>query len=177
VIARVRPELRDDRIDSPVGSELVGELLDELVRRYGGPDPDAPSPHDLAPPGGAFFVAWLEDVAVGCGGVRAYTGDAGAVGEIKRMYTRPAARRSGVARALLVAIEERAVGLGYARLVLETGTRQPEAIRLYESFGYEPVTPYGQYRDHPESRCFGKDLGLASSPRVRRPRVRPRARS
>ena len=149
------PELRDDRIDSAIAGVLVGELLEELVQRYGGPDPDAPAPHDLAPPRGAFLVAWVEGAAVGCGGVRAHEGR---VGEIKRMYTRPAARRTGVARALLGAIEDRARAIGYVRLVLETGTRQPEAIGLYESFGYEAISPYGQYRDHPESRCFGKVL-------------------
>jgi len=149
------PDLRDDRIDSPVGSELVMELLGELAARYGGPDPDAPSPHDLAPPAGAFLVAWIDGVAVGCGGVRAHDAE---IGEIKRMYTRPSARRRGVGRVLLGSIEERARALGYVRLVLETGTRQPEAIALYESSGYEPIRPYGYYKDHPESRCFAKDL-------------------
>jgi GNAT superfamily N-acetyltransferase len=147
--------LVDDRIDSPVGRDLVLELLRELEARYGGPDPDEPSPSDLAPPHGAFVVAWIDDQAVGCGGVRAYDGD---VGEIKRMYTRPGSRRRGVACLLLDAIEERARGLGYTRLVLETGTKQPEAMALYESFGYASITPYGQYADYPDSRCFGRDL-------------------
>jgi GNAT superfamily N-acetyltransferase len=132
------------------------ELLVELAARYGGPDPDAPPPHDLAPPRGAFLVAWLDGAAVGCAGVRAHERD---VGEIKRMYTRPAARRCGVARALLGAIEQRAQTLGYVRLVLETGTEQPEAIALYESSGYALIDGYGQYRDFPQSRCFAKDLG------------------
>jgi GNAT superfamily N-acetyltransferase len=152
---RSEPRLLDDRIDSPVGRELVMELLVELASRYGGPDPDEPSPSDLAPPAGAFLVAWLQEAPVGCGGVRAHDG---AVGEIKRMYTRPSARRRGVARVLLGAIEDRARALGYARLLLETGTRQPEAIGLYESFGYAPIRPYGQYKDYPDSRCFAKDL-------------------
>jgi len=149
------PRLLDDRIDSPVGRELVMELLTELAARYGGPDPDEPSPADLAPPRGCFLVAWLAGDAVGCGGVRAYDGD---VGEIKRMYTRPGTRRRGIGRTLLDGIEERARTLGYARLVLETGTRQPEAITLYESFGYRLITSYGQYKDYPDSRCFAKDL-------------------
>ena len=80
------------------------------------------------------------------------------VGEIKRMYTRPEARRRGIARTLLAALEVRAVGLGYRRLVLETGTKQPEAMTLYEALGYAPIAPYGQYKDFPDSRCFAKAL-------------------
>jgi GNAT superfamily N-acetyltransferase len=151
------PRLVEDRIDSTIGGELVMELLTELAERYGGPDPDEPSPADLAPPRGAFLVAWFGDDAVGCGGVR---GREGGTGEIKRMYTRPMARRLGVGRALLAEIEHRAGGLGYRRLVLETGTKQPEAIELYRSFGYELIESYGQYKDHPESRCYRKDLGV-----------------
>jgi GNAT superfamily N-acetyltransferase len=155
-----RGEIRlvDDRIDSPVGAELVAELLDELAARYGGPDPDEPTPLDLSPPRGAFFVAWVDGVAAGCGGVRAYDGDDRAVGEIKRMYTRPSVRRRGIARRLLGAIERRARDLGYTRLVLETGTKQPEAMELYVAAGYAPITPYGEYKDYPESRCYAKDL-------------------
>jgi GNAT superfamily N-acetyltransferase len=149
--------LADDRLDSPVGRELVGELLAELAARYGDEDPDEPSALDLAPPHGAFLVAWVAGTALGCGGVRVFDGN---VGEIKRMYTRPTARRRGVARVLLAAIEARARTLGYERLVLETGTKQPEAMALYESFGYEPITPYGEYKDYPQSRCYGKDLAL-----------------
>ena len=74
------------------------------------------------------------------------------------MYVRPAARRSGVARTLLAAIESRARELGYDRLILETGEQQPEAIALYRATGYEAIEPYGTYKDSPFSRCFAKSL-------------------
>ena len=149
------PRLSPDRIDSAVGTPLVLELLQDLAERYGGPDPDEPSPADLAPPRGAFLVAWLGGDAVGCGGIR-FASEG--TGELKRMYTRPTARRRGVARALLAALETEAVTLGYDRLILETGTKQPEAIALYESAGFVPIASYGQYQDYPDSRCFAKDL-------------------
>jgi GNAT superfamily N-acetyltransferase len=102
-----------------------------------------------------FLVAWVDDRAVGCGGVRAHDGD---IGELKRMYVQPAYRRTGVGRAVLAALEARARALGYARLRLETGVRQPEAIALYRAAGYEPIEAYGLYRDEPMSRCFEKRI-------------------
>ena len=43
-------------------------------------------------------------------------------------------------------------------MVLETGIEQPEAIKLYQSSGYEPVEKFGTYADSPLQRCFGKRL-------------------
>jgi GNAT superfamily N-acetyltransferase len=151
-----RLRLEVDRIDSEVGGALVTALLDDLRARYGAEDPDRPDPAELAPPAGIFLVAWLGDDAVGCGGVRAHRGDAG---ELKRMYVKPEFRRHGIARAVLAELEAHAHDLGYTRLRLETGVRQPEAIELYRAAGYEPIEPYGLYRDEPMSRCFEKRLG------------------
>jgi GNAT superfamily N-acetyltransferase len=74
------------------------------------------------------------------------------------MYTAPEARRRGVSRAVLERLELIAAELGYRRLRLETGTAQPEAVALYESHGWERITPYGRYKDSPSSVCFAKDL-------------------
>lgn len=147
--------LVEDRIDSEIGAMLVRELLADLAVRYGSDDIENPRPEELAPPHGAFFVVWRAEVPVGCGGVRHH--DVG-VGEIKRMYTRPEVRRSGVARTLVAAIEARALAIGYERLVLETATEQPEAIELYHALGYEPMAPYGAYLEYPNTRCFTKTL-------------------
>jgi GNAT superfamily N-acetyltransferase len=153
VPARLRLEV--DRLDSEAGGALVDALLDDLRARYGAEDPDRPGPADFGPPSGVFLVAWVGDEPVGCGGVRAHRGD---VGELKRMYVKPGARRKGVARAVLVELEARARDLGYLRLRLETGVRQPEAIALYRAAGYEPIEPYGLYRDEPLSRCLEKRI-------------------
>ncbi len=151
------PRIADDRLDSPAAAPLARALLDELEARYGEPDPDPDhlTADDLAPPDGAFVVAWLDGDAVGCGGLRRY--DDGA-GELKRMYVAPPARGRGVARQVLDELEARARGLGYDRLLLETGVLQPEAISLYTSAGYEPIERYGFYRTSPLSRCFAKTL-------------------
>jgi GNAT superfamily N-acetyltransferase len=124
--------------------------------RYGQPDElDGLAAAQLTPPSGTFIVAWMDDAAVGCGGLRRIDD---ATGEIKRMFVAADARRRGVARALLAELEATARSLGYTRLVLETGIKQPEAIALYEAHGYKPIEPYGLYKDSPLSRCFAKSL-------------------
>jgi GNAT superfamily N-acetyltransferase len=146
-----------DRIDGRHGAALAAAHLAEMEVRYGEPDEwDGLDPDQLAPPHGTFLVAWLEDVAAGCGGLRRIDDT---TGEIKRMFVTADARRRGIARGVLAELEATARSLGYTRLILETGVKQPEAIALYESHGYEPITPYGAYKDSPLSRCFGKNLG------------------
>ena len=148
--------LERDRLDSAAGVALAAAHLAEMMLRYGEEDePDGLEPDQLALPHGAFLVAWQGVTAVGCGGLRRIDPH---VGEIKRMYVAPASRRSGVARAILTELEVQALDLGYERLILETGTKQPEAIALYSSHGYEQIKPYGVYRDSPFSRCFAKNL-------------------
>jgi GNAT superfamily N-acetyltransferase len=155
------PVVRDDRLDSIVAEPMTRALFDELLERYGFPDadPDGLTADALAAPTGAFVVAWLGDAAVGCGGVRRY-GDG--VGELKRMYVTPAFRGRGVSRLVLGELEARAWALGYRRLVLETGVRQPEALRLYETAGYTAIEPYGFYRTSPLSRCYAKTLVVSA---------------
>jgi GNAT superfamily N-acetyltransferase len=75
------------------------------------------------------------------------------------MFTVEGARRRGISRVVLAHLEDRAAALGYRRLVLETGTAQPEALALYEASGWVRITAYGHYRDSPESICFAKELG------------------
>ncbi len=129
-----------------------------MSRRYGGGGEVSGSPIDadqFRPPTGAFLVAWLDDEAVACAGVRAL---GGLRAELKRFFVAEDARRSGIGRRLLHAVEEVATELGYRDLWLETGSKQPEAIALYEGAGYSPIANYGEYQDEPGSRCFARPL-------------------
>ncbi len=74
------------------------------------------------------------------------------------MFVEPEMRRLGIGRKIMSALEEIARELKYDALQLETGLRQPPAIRLYASAGYERIAPYGRYRDDPLSVCFKKNL-------------------
>jgi GNAT superfamily N-acetyltransferase len=104
-----------------------------------------------------FLVAWANGEPVACGALRPLHDDP-TVGEIKRMYTRPAGRRQGLSRRLLLRLEEVALELGYPRLQLETGLAQPEAMALYESEGWARIESYGFYKHSPQSVCYGKVL-------------------
>lgn len=87
-----------------------------------------------------------DGVAAGCGGVEIGDGDA----EVKRIFTRPALRRRGVAQALLQRLEAEARDVGATVLRLETGTHQPEAIALYER-PFVRCAPFGRYAEMPPS--------------------------
>ena len=72
------------------------------------------------------------------------------------MYTVPAWRGRGVAAAVLAELESRARAFGYPTMRIETGDRQPGAIRLYERSGYRPIPPFGPYVAWADSVCFEK---------------------
>jgi GNAT superfamily N-acetyltransferase len=78
--------------------------------------------------------------------------------EVKRMYTLPPYRGKGIATLVLGELEKWAADLSYAKCVLETGKKQPEAIMLYQKNGYRIITNYGQYVGIENSVCFEKEL-------------------
>ncbi|WP_230394361.1 GNAT family N-acetyltransferase [Plantactinospora alkalitolerans] len=150
--------MRSERYDSPVARELVGAALADLATRYGGEGDETPvAPSEFVPPSGAFLVAYLDGVPVGCAGWRSH-GNSGEVAELKRLYVASTARGRGIARSLLAAVERSARGYGRRRLILECGDRQPEAIALYQRSGYERIEDFGFYRDEPDVLSFGRSL-------------------
>ena len=156
-------ELRTVGYDHPDVGVLVAAVQREYVNRYGDEDATPVDPSEFAPPCGFFTVGYVGGEPVACGGWRARDsgsdpalcdGDA----EVKRMFVLVTHRGRGFARAVLSELERTAAAAGRRRAVLETGTRQPEAIALYASAGYVPMANFGVYRDAPNSRCYAKDL-------------------
>jgi putative acetyltransferase len=78
--------------------------------------------------------------------------------EIKRMYTRPEARGTGYAHAVLEALETWAKELGFTSAVLETSVRLEAANRLYERAGYLRIPNFPPYENVEDSVCFRKEL-------------------
>jgi len=100
-------------------------------------------------------IAYEGEQPVSCGAIKEFSNDAM---EVKRMYTRPESRGKGIALQILAELEKWAAELGYKKCVLETGKRQPEAIRLYEKSGYKIIPNYGQYAGVENSVCFEKEI-------------------
>ena len=154
-------------LTSSVAEELIRALNAELAARY--PEPGAThfrlDPDEVAPGAGVFVVARLDGRPVGCGALRclrepALVRELGpAVGELKRMYVVPEMRGRGIGRAVLARLEEEARTLRLTRLVLETGTRQQEALALYRDAGFTAMPAYGEYASSPAtSVCLEKRL-------------------
>jgi len=151
-------DIRRSALSSPDAAGLVAALNAELTATF--PEPGAThfslSSTQVEAGDGAFLVAYVDDVAVGCGAVRRLDGE---TAELKRMYVAPSVRGQGIGRALVEALERDARLLGVTRIVLETGTRLTPAIKLYEAMGYAPIPLFGEYLSSPAtSLCFGKSL-------------------
>ncbi len=101
------------------------------------------------------LVAYEDQTPIGCGAIKAFDEK---TMEVKRMYVLPKARGKGIASQLLQELEAWAKELTYEKCVLETGKRQPEAIRLYQKNNYQIIPNYGQYQNVENSLCFGKEL-------------------
>ncbi len=135
--------VRAEAADSLIAVRLVDAMVTEMDQLYGqapgGGVGSGASPSDFTPPTGAFLVIYAGGKPVAGGGLKR---DDDGVAEIKRMYVVPGARRQGLGRRLLEALEDRARELGYARIRLDTGARQPHAQAMYERAGYHPIDNY-----------------------------------
>lgn len=100
-------------------------------------------------------VAYEKEEAVGCGAFKDYET---AVVEIKRMFVQPQHRGKGIAGLMLTELEQWAKELQNTSCVLETGKKQPEAIRLYQKSGYTIIPNYGQYAGIDNSVCMKKEI-------------------
>ena len=143
-IRRVDPEHPDARY-------CLAEYVAELNRRAErGFDPSVGAtalPHEVRPPAGQFFVAYLHGEAIGCGAVKHHT-DAPA--EIKRMWIAPAARGLGLGRRLLETLEACARASGARVAHIETSAVLTEALALYRSTGWIEVPAFNEepFADH-----------------------------
>ncbi|MGI8848527.1 MAG: GNAT family N-acetyltransferase [Candidatus Dormibacteria bacterium] len=149
-------QLRPVSLTDPLVQPLINGLTQEYERRYGVNDEMAAyEPASFDPPGGYFVVLERGGRTAAGGGFRRLDQR---TAEIKRMWTDPDQRRRGHGRRVLASLEDEASRQGFARLRLETGTAQPEAIALYASAGYVQIPGYGRYQDSPDSLSFEKAL-------------------
>ena len=143
-ITAVDPEHPDARY-------CLAEYVAELNRRSErGFDPSVGAtalPHEVRPPAGQFFVAYLHGEAIGCGAVKHH---AGAPTEIKRMWIAPSARGLGLGRRLLEQLEACALASGARVAHIETSAVLTEALALYRATGWVEVPAFNDepFADH-----------------------------
>lgn len=168
--------VRRVRASDPLVRPLLRELSAEYTERYGSTGgavheellryPDA----EFEPPYGSFLLLTDGATAVAGGAIRRY--DA-VTAEVKRVWTHSRRRRQGLARRVMAALEAEARRLGYARMYLTTGPRQPEARGLYLATGYTPL--FDVARDPLEigPLPFAKTLAVRATPRSAARRAAP----
>ncbi len=143
---------------SEIATRLLHEFSSDIAHRYadlGEGEPDSFNPADLLLPGHAFVLASRDGDPVGCGALCPLDAR---TAEFRRIYVSPTARRLGMGRSILTELERLSSCLGYRTIFLETGVRQPEAIALYEHYGFHRIPAFGRYIGDPLSLCFEKKV-------------------
>lgn len=134
--------------------KLTSELDIELCRIYN-TNPEDYEEYNRITGLPTVVLAYENEVAVGCGCFKIFNDKAV---EIKRMFIKENQRGKGIASSLLAELEKWAKELGYEEAVLETGKGQPNAIKLYQKYGYQITENYNQYDDLEISVCLKKAL-------------------
>ncbi len=149
-------EIRQDDPTAPYVAELLAHHLEEL-QSVMGEHAQALDASGLSDPAVTFWTVWQGDALVGFGALKQLD-DAHA--EVKSMRAAPAARGSGVGRAILHHIIAEARKRGYARLSLETGTAplHVPAVALYRSAGFISCEPFADYQASPHNQFMSLDL-------------------
>lgn len=137
---------------SSAAQHCLSRYYAELNARFAGGfevsqsrDPDAA---DLRRPHGAFLVAFVDEMPVGCIGLK---GQSGPAAEIKRMWIDPEHRGLGLARKLMERAEAVARELAIEMLRLDTNSALPEAIAVYRHWGWTEIP---RFNDDPYAQVF-----------------------
>lgn len=147
-------KLRRTNSDDPDFRPLVA-LLDQDLRIRDGEDHAFYAQYNKLDKIKHVVVAYREGEPVGCGAIKAYDDT---TAEVKRMFVLEQQRGQGIASLVLAELEQWAAALGYTSCILETGTKQPEAIALYRKCGYTVIPNYGQYAGVENSVCMHKKV-------------------
>jgi putative acetyltransferase len=135
-------------------TNLIFQLDNELTGRYESKQKDYDNLNKIELIDTVILI-YDNKKAIGCGCFKRYNKNSA---EIKRMFVKADYRGKGISKIIIKELENWASEVGFSKLVLETGKKQPEAIGLYENFGFKRIENYGQYADLPNSICFEKIL-------------------
>ncbi|MFT4116671.1 GNAT family N-acetyltransferase [Bradyrhizobium sp.] len=149
-------EIRQDDPTARYVADLLAHHLEEL-RSVMGEHAQALDASGLSAASVTFWTVWQGDVLAGFGALKQLDETHG---EVKSMRAAPAARGTGVGRAILHHIIAEARKRGYTRLSLETGTAplHAPAISLYRSAGFVSCEPFEDYQASPHNQFLRLDL-------------------
>ncbi|MFD3835028.1 GNAT family N-acetyltransferase [Streptomyces sp. NPDC058642] len=100
---------------------------------------DLVRPEEVSGDTGSFFVAYEEGRPVGCGALRRLEPG---VGEVRHVWVHPEARRLGLARRILAALEQAASERELTVVRLDTHATLTEAQAMYRACGYTEIPAY-----------------------------------
>ncbi len=161
------PDVQVYRVDpgDPRLQPLLIDLVVEYGTRYGRESANTRltevPPSDFVAPDGSFLLVVENGEPVAGGALRRHDRT---TAEVKRVWTSHRHRRRGLGRRVMAELENEALRLGYQRIHLTTGPRQPEARDLYLATGY---TPRFDLTADPETigpLSFGKELVPEAGP-------------
>ncbi|MFZ4894346.1 GNAT family N-acetyltransferase [Plantibacter sp. Mn2098] len=108
--------------------DIFGEPASEELNRY----PE----EEFLEPKGAFLLLLRDGVAIAGGAFKTYDER---TTELKRIWASSEHRRQGLAKRVVIELEDESRRRGFTRSYLTTGPRQPEAVRLYLATGWTPL--------------------------------------
>ena len=146
--------ISSESIHTPDAAMLLSELSSALVCITGCSGNASFDLDDMTDSRSCFAVARDDNgIMLGCGAIRPFDT---ITAEMKRVYARD--KNSGVGKKVVQFLEQRAVELGYSRIILETRIVNEKAVSFYLRNGYTIIQNYGKYADHEEAVCFEKIL-------------------
>lgn len=135
--------------------KLLTSLLDEELHGRYGELQDFYSNYNAIEDNNNVAIVYYDKVPAACGCFKKFDQE---TAEMKRMFVQKKFRGKGISKYLLNELEKWALENGFRKSILETGTKQHEAIGLYQKSGYRKIDNYGQYAGIETSICMMKEL-------------------
>ena len=146
-------EIKQLLVSEPDAMAMMEALSAELEEITGSSGKASFNANDMNTERSLFVVAYEDEKAVGCGALRQVDSN---IGEIKRIYAH--LKGCGIGKEIVRFLENKAVQLGYSKLILETRKVNERAVAFYKKLGYEVCDNFGKYKGRAEAICFCKQL-------------------
>lgn len=101
------------------------------------------------------LIVYDAGMPIACAGMKEYDAESA---EIKRVWVEEAYRGRHIAGTMMAMLERCAREKGYRRMILQTRETCTDAVGLYQSIGYRPISNYPPYDTMELAVCYGKEL-------------------